>query len=274
MPKAAPLKLNAAKHKGGRPSKKTPATLERALAAAREGLPSRFCAGLAGISYQTLNEYRKADPDFAQRYETALSEGVQAKFRKILEAGNRDTPSGWQALAWALERGFCSEFSRPEIQLHALTVNQSTVNNTLTITAEQADDLGTRSRAIEAQLADLKPPAERRAAVERSLVGETNSSPVREIETLVQVGPITLPGAPTASWWKALSRGSEQRQISVEAAEFVLRTIVKEVFGQSGTRLEIDFGSGDLPALSELWGAIADLTGAAGWAVLVKKGEP
>ena len=119
MPKAAPLKLKAAKHKGGRPSKKTPATLERALAAAREGLPSRFCAGLAGISYQSLNEYRKADPDIAQRYETAISEGVQSKFRKILAAGNRDTPGSWQALAWALERAHAHEFSRPEIQLHA-----------------------------------------------------------------------------------------------------------------------------------------------------------
>lgn len=72
---------------------------------------------------------------------------MQAKFRKILEAGNRETPGSWQALAWALERGFCSEFSRPEIQLHALTQINQTTNNTLVITAEAASALEKRMGA-------------------------------------------------------------------------------------------------------------------------------
>lgn len=153
MPKAAPPQLKAAKHKGGRPSKKTPATLEAALSAAREGLPLRFCAGLAGITYQSLNEYRKTDSGFCQRLETAMSEGVLSKWRKIVAAGDRETPASWQSLAWTLERSFCSEFSRPEIQLHALTqINNTTTNNSLVVSMEVGEKLQARSKAIEAEI--------------------------------------------------------------------------------------------------------------------------
>ena len=81
-------------------------------------------------------------------------------------------------------------------------------------------------------------------------------------------------GPQTAQWWKSSSSGSSQRQITVEAAEFALRTIVTAVLGSNAAhQLEIDFGSDNLPALSELWSPLADTCGVAGWTALVGKGS-
>ena len=272
MPKAAPLKPKTAKHAGGAPSKKTPATLEAALSAAREGLPLRFCAGLAGISYQTLNEYRKADPGFDQRLETAMSEGVQAKMRKILEAGNRDAPGSWQALAWSLERAHAHEFSRPEIQLHALTQINQTTNNTLVITAEAASALEKRIEPINREIDELM----RAHEAKRGLGREGVNGAVREVEVATSLvsGPLTLPpvNQRTASWWRQLSTGDGARRISREAAEYVLRAVAAEVLGTAGIRLEIDFDGGD-QTLSDVWNTLQKLVGPRGWQALVKKGE-
>jgi len=73
---------------------------------------------------------------------------------------------------------------------------------------------------------------------------------------------------------KSLSSDQSQRQITLEAAEFVLRTIVTAVLGSNTAhQLEIDFGSDNLPALSELWSALSDACVAAGWTALVEKGK-
>jgi hypothetical protein len=269
MPKTAPLKPKA-KHKGGRPSKKTPATLERALAAAREGLPSRFCAGLAGISYQSLNEYRKADPDFAQRYETALSEGVQAKFRKILEAGNRETPGSWQALAWALERGYSSEFARPEIQLNQINNSQTNVNTGIVITAEVADKLQRRNAAIEKEIDGLMKAHE----AKRGLASVTGRDQIREVEAeLMSSAAITLPPPSERhpSWWAMLSRGDGHRPITPEAAKYIVQAVATDTLGAArASGLRIDLDGGDL-SLSDVWAAVQSF---GGWLALVKRGEP
>jgi hypothetical protein len=105
--------------------------------------------------------------------------------------------------------------------------------------------------------------------------GGTNEGRIREVETsLIPAGPITLPPANqrTPGWWKSLSSGQRQRQITLEAAEFVLRTIVTAVLGSNTAhQLEIDFGSDNLPGLAELWSAIADTCGAAGWTALIDR---
>ena len=257
------------KRKGGAPSKKTPATLEAALSAAREGLPLRFCAGLAGITYQSLNEYRKADPDFAQRLETAMSEGVRGKWLKILAAGNRETPNSWQPLAWILERSYPSEFGRPEVQL-GVQVNQTT-NNTLVISVEQANELAARAKPVEAGVAKL-------VADHQSKRGQSgaNGDQIREVEVeLVQTGPITLPPANlrSSAWWKSLSSGDGARRITTEAARFVLQTLVVQVLGiVRASGVEIDLGDSD-PTLGELWSAIDEAVGPAGRVLLAAKGE-
>jgi hypothetical protein len=125
-------------------SKKTPEAIERALETARSGLPLRFCAAAAHVSLETLGNWREQDPEFAQALETARAEGARKKWDKILAAGDRNAPGSWQPLAWALERGFPAEFSRPEIQL-AATQSNFTMNNSLSISFEVAESLQARA---------------------------------------------------------------------------------------------------------------------------------
>jgi hypothetical protein len=99
---------------------------------------------------------------------------------------------------------------------------------------------------------------------------------IRELEvesSLVQGGPINLPPVDqrTPGWWKSLSTGSGERRITVEATEFVLRTIVTQVHGPR-RGVKIDIGDQD-PTLAELWSAITDTCDAAGWQALARRGE-
>lgn len=271
--------VTSEKPKRGRPWKNRPETLERALSAAREGLPLRFCAGLAGVSYQSLNEYRKVDSDFNQRLETAMSEGVQIKFRAILKAGygTGDTPPKWEALAWALERAHCAEFSRPEIQLHQLNTQINQTNNTIVITAEQASHLKERNQRLDKQLDEISAAFESK---QKQLKG-TGDGVIREVESagvssLVESDSvIALPPQPgrTSGWWSQLTSGDGSRSISASAADYVLKTIATDVMGSaraSGVRVEWD---SDVPALRDLWEALESACGPNGWAALVARGS-
>jgi hypothetical protein len=283
MPKAAPPHRKAAKPKRGRPWKNTPATLERALSAAREGLPLRFCAGLAGVSYQSLNEYRKSDSDFDQRLETALSEGVASKFRAILKAGygNDGVPPKWEALAWALERAHCAEFSRPEIQLHQLNTQINQVNQTIVITAEQASHLRSRNAAIDKELDEI---ARAHEAKQKQLNGSSEAREfgglVREVESsagslVPKTDAITLPSVKqrTASWWGQLTGGDGSRSLTAPAADYVLKTIATDcVGGARAGGLKVSWDS-ETPTLADLWSAINEAAGPAGWQKLVERGS-
>jgi hypothetical protein len=117
--------------------------------------------------------------------ETALLAGVSQKFIERARAGEQcpeikratlhrkrhyialirdgdDRSNHWQRIAWFLERRYPREFSKPEVQLN-LTTNASTTNNTLIITAEQAQNLQSRSNAIDLELSKLASPSARAA---------------------------------------------------------------------------------------------------------------
>jgi len=71
-----------------------------------------------------------------------------------MKAGDSGAPGAWQSTAWRLERGFPDSFARPEIQL-GVQVNQTTNNNTLVITVEQAEGLQKRTKAMEEEVDKL-----------------------------------------------------------------------------------------------------------------------
>jgi transposase-like protein len=128
---------------GGQPSKKTREAIAAALEVAKSGLPLRFIAAGAHVSVETLSRWREDDPEFNQRLESARLEGVKQKWDQILAAG-RGPEGSWQAISWALERGFPAEFGRPEVQLAAVQSN-FVQNNSLTITVEMAQNLASRA---------------------------------------------------------------------------------------------------------------------------------
>jgi hypothetical protein len=267
MPKSATLTAGKPKRRGAG-SKKTPAAIERGLAVAKEGLPLRFVAGAMGVTTETLQQWKK-DPEFAQALESARTEGVLLKWRQILKAAEKNPSNSWSALAWALERGYPSEFGRPEVQL-GLTVNQSTTNNTLVISVETANELERRAEPVNRELAELI--AARQAKVQARNEAH-QGGPILDAE-LVSDRPIELPAPAmrTFRWWKTLSSGSGDRLVTREAALFVLQTLAVQIRGLNGASgLEVDFGDTD-PTLAELWSAITEVVGPAGWALLCAKG--
>lgn len=100
------------KHPGGRPSKKTPATVAKIAEAIANGLPDHHAAALAGITNETLREW-KADEEFSLSIKSAVAARLTKRLARV-EAGRL----GWQGTAWILERCYAAEFARPEIQLN------------------------------------------------------------------------------------------------------------------------------------------------------------
>lgn len=271
MPKSATLTAEKPKRRGAG-SKKTPAAIERDLEVAKEGLPLRFVAGAMGVTCETLQQWKK-DPEFAQALESARTEGVLLKWNQIKKAAEKNPSNSWSALAWLLERGFPSEFGRPEVQL-GLTVNQTTVN-ALTITAEEAEKLSARSRPIDAEVDALiaKRLAERNAGTSNTGTGNgladlgasnTGTSRIREVEAeIMKDAAITLPPADQrhCHWWMQLSRGSGHRQISKEAAQYVIKTIAVDALGaQRASGVRVDLSDGPI-TLHDLWDALESFGG-------------
>ena len=176
--------------------KNTPAAIERGLAVAKEGLPLRFVAGAMGITTETLQQWKK-DPEFAQALESARTEGVLLKWRKILKAAEKNRSNSWSALAWALERGYPAEFGRPEVQLNAQFNSQTNVNTGIVISVETANELERRNAVIEKEVDELMKAHE----AKRGLASVTGQ--IREVEATLLSSAITLP-SPTGrhpNWW-------------------------------------------------------------------------
>jgi hypothetical protein len=242
------------------------------LATARLGLPLSIVAGRCGISRETLSAWRAADSELDRKIEQARMEGAEQAWRQIMKAGESGAPGAWQSTAWRLERGFPDSFARPEIQLGVQVNNQTTVNNTLVVTAEVADELERRAAPINREIDELIRAHEAKMR-DRTGIGQ---GAIREVETsLVQAGPITLPPpiGRHPNWWSMLSRGDGARPISVEAAIFIIKTIATDVLGPqraSGVKIDLDGGA---PTLRDVWEALESLCGPQGWQALVKRGE-
>lgn len=92
-----------------RPTKLTPARQKAIMRAIEQGATYEHAAAAAGIHYDTLNEWRKANPEFAEALKAAEARGVLACLRRIEEAAKSGQ---WQAAAWILERRYPEEYGR------------------------------------------------------------------------------------------------------------------------------------------------------------------
>ena len=99
------------KHPGGRPTKRTPEITVQICEAISYGLTDEEVAAMVGIDDSTLTRWRK-DPEFCGAIKKAVAIRKLARLRRI-ESGE----PGWQGTAWAMERQYPKEFSRPEVQL-------------------------------------------------------------------------------------------------------------------------------------------------------------
>ena len=113
-------------------------------------------AYLGGISERTLARILKTDV-WQQILRDALE--MEKPYRKKIYRGE----PGWQGAAWMLERKYPGQLSKPEVQL-SLNSGDSVTNNTLVITAEQAQGLKNRNAILDEALAKLTPPGSSRAS--------------------------------------------------------------------------------------------------------------
>ncbi len=132
---------------GGRPGKRTPQLEKDLLAALETGAPFRIACLSVGISEDSFANWRRKDPEFAAQVDRVCGKTALRLLKKI--EANAD--ENFSAAAWLLERRFPESFSRPEIQL-GLTVNNQVTNQTIVISAEQAENLGRRNATLNKEL--------------------------------------------------------------------------------------------------------------------------
>ncbi len=98
--------------KRGQPTKYHDDRVAGILQSLRQGNTLRVAALTNGISYQTLNEWRKEYPDFSEAVEKAEGEA------EALHVVNIRTHSAdnWQASAWWLERRRHGDWRKVEEQ--------------------------------------------------------------------------------------------------------------------------------------------------------------
>jgi len=96
-----------------RPTKYTSETVKRITDAIGMGATYELAAGYAGISYETLNTWRQAKPQFSEALKEAEGRAAVGWLAKIERAAN---DGAWQAAAWKLERRFPSAYGRTVVE--------------------------------------------------------------------------------------------------------------------------------------------------------------
>lgn len=93
---------------GGRPTKRNPLTEGAIFAAIEAGATYELAAKAGGITYETFNEWRKADPQFSEAIARVEYEAALSRLNIIAAAAHDD----WKAAAWWLERRFPVSYGR------------------------------------------------------------------------------------------------------------------------------------------------------------------
>jgi hypothetical protein len=93
----------------GRPTKYTPEAVKKITDAISMGATYELAAGYAGISYDTLNDWRQKKPQFSEAIKEAEGRAAVGWLAKIEKAAN---DGQWTAAAWKLERRYPNDYGR------------------------------------------------------------------------------------------------------------------------------------------------------------------
>ena len=97
------------------------------------------------------------------------------KYIALIRDGE-DRSNRWQRIAWFLERRYPDRWAKPEVLLNINSSGANVTNNTLVITAEQAQGLRNRNATIDEALSKLSPPSARAAMTDVMTNVMTNDS--------------------------------------------------------------------------------------------------
>ncbi|MBL9178862.1 MAG: hypothetical protein JNM65_12450 [Verrucomicrobiaceae bacterium] len=110
--------------KPGRPTLLNPTRQAALLEAIEQGIPLKQAAAVAGMSYDTLNHWRKRGENesapeeyrqFCQLLRHSQAVAMQVHVSSISDAAKRD----WRAAAWMLERRYPEDFARQQQLEHS-----------------------------------------------------------------------------------------------------------------------------------------------------------
>ncbi len=137
-----PPALPARRGSRGRPSKYNPPTVRKICRGIAEGLPLKYAAASAGISFETLSVWRHTFPLFDAAVEKALGDGIKKRLAIIKRAGEE---GDWKAAAWHLEHVFPELFARNRIELEAI----GELEHRFVIPVKVLDEIAARRRELE-----------------------------------------------------------------------------------------------------------------------------
>jgi hypothetical protein len=98
--------------KTGSPTKYTPATVKRLLAAIADGMTLKAACVVANIGLTTLHEWRKEHPELEQKMDVAREKQRQAMLQTIKDASKED----WRAAAEYLKLVHAEDYRRVQQQ--------------------------------------------------------------------------------------------------------------------------------------------------------------
>jgi hypothetical protein len=110
-----PVSVVAVPNKGGRPSKYTPETVEKLLAAIADGLTIRQSCLAAGIGEQTLRDWQERYPDFEPRLAEAREQARKQALANIKAAGDS---GDWRASEAFLRLSFAADYRKPDANIN------------------------------------------------------------------------------------------------------------------------------------------------------------
>ena len=97
-----------------RPPKLTSDVQKRITDALAIGCTYKLAAQYGGVTYETLNQWRKTKPEFSQAIENAEARAVVGWLARIEQAANAGE---WQAAAWKLERRYPQDYGRRQLEV-------------------------------------------------------------------------------------------------------------------------------------------------------------
>lgn len=142
-----------------RRTKYTPEVVQRLETAIAAGATYRLACGYAGISEDTLANWRRQRSDFSDLLTRAEASAALRWLARIEQAGTED----WRALAWKLERRYPQEYGR--------TVQEQRVQHSGTVTQEHRGTVEVRAIDYRQSIRALAPVDREEPPRRRELTG-------------------------------------------------------------------------------------------------------
>jgi len=142
-----PHPIPARRGKIGRPTKRTPATMRKICRGIADGLPNKYAAAAAGISYETFCKWQAEFPDFAGAVQQAVASGIRKRLAQIKRAGDE---GDWKASAWWLEHVVPEHFALTRIQLEHI----GQIDHTFTVPLKVLDEIAAARKSQEEKRVD------------------------------------------------------------------------------------------------------------------------